>query len=331
MTQNHNAPEVSVIIPVYNAEKYIKRCIDSILTQGIGDLEVVAVNDASTDRSAEVLAGLAAADSRITFIDKKVNEGSMMARNTGYKAARGKYFAFVDADDFIPEGSLRKLLDKARDEQADVVVGDFELVSDEGKRTLLVRHGKFSDRADSYMRYILNGGGNSSMCGSLFARRMFDDCDYPEIDRLCYSDDRVVMTTMMVRMQPKMAWIDAVTYCYYVNYQSMTRGKLNMEKEVRILESLYYCYNLLNGMTQRFRKENDAFLARYIGLSIERGVDVRKIDGWNEDIEELVSFSGLRRSLGLRLAMHTSLCRIIPIYGKVCSQMRYRVRKMLGR
>ncbi|MDE6485536.1 MAG: glycosyltransferase [Duncaniella sp.] len=324
-------PDVSVIIPVYNAAKYIEKCIDSILSQPVENIEVVAVNDASSDDSAEILARLSAADSRIKVINKPQNEGSMMARHTGYKVAQGRYFAFVDADDYLPAGSLRHLLDKAAEVKADIVIGDFILEGSDGRTQRLHRHGKFDSSADSYMRYILNGGGNSSMCGAVFDRRLFDDFDYPEIKHMCFSDDRVVMTTMMVNAQPKMASIDEVTYSYFVNYESMTRSRLDEKREREVLESLYFCYNLLNGMTDKFRKENDAFLSRYLSLHIEKGNRVTDIAGFNDNISDLMKFSNFRKNLGLRLAVHTQLCKIVPYYGKLCSAARVRIRHLLGR
>ncbi|MDE6581837.1 MAG: glycosyltransferase [Duncaniella sp.] len=324
-------PDISVIIPVYNAGKYIERCIDSILSQPVENIEVVAVNDASSDDSAEVLARLSAADSRIKVINKPQNEGSMMARHTGYNIAQGRYFAFVDADDYLPENSLRRLLDKAEEDRADIVIGDFILEGSDGRKQRLHRHGKFDSTADSYMRYILNGGGNSSMCGAVFDRRLFDDYEYPAIKHLCFSDDRVVMTTMMVKAQPKMASIDEITYSYFVNYESMTRSRLDKQKDREALESLYLCYNLLNGMTDRFRKENDAFLSKYISLHIEKGNQVKDIEGFNDDISDLMNFGSLRKNLGMRLAIHTQLCKIVPFYGKLCSGARVKIRHLLGR
>ncbi|MDE5786697.1 MAG: hypothetical protein K2H98_09210, partial [Duncaniella sp.] len=99
----------------------------------------------------------------------------------------------------------------------------------------------------------------------------------------------------------------------------------------KVLTALYYCYNLLNGLTDRFRKENDAFLSRYIGLYIERGHPVKDVPGYNADIERLLSFRSLRKTLGLRLAVHTTICSLIPVYGRVCASARTSIRRLLGK
>lgn len=323
-------PDVSVIIPAYNAEKYIERCIISILSQPVTDIEIVAVNDASTDGTMALLSRLADADPRITVIDKKRNEGSMMARHTGYNVARGRYFFFADADDYLPEGALKKLLDRARETGADIVAGDFNLVKPDGTSLRKTRHDHLTSDPDSYMRFILTGGGNA-LWGSLFSRRLFDEYEYPAIMHQGFADDRIVLTTMLVKARPVLATLADAAYCYVVNYDSMTRENFDFAKERKVLTALYYCYNLLNGLTDRFRKENDAFLSRYIGLYIERGHPVKEVPGYNSDIEKLLSFTTLRRTLGLRLAIHTSMCSMIPAYGRVCAVARVRIRRLLGK
>lgn len=101
--------KISIIIPVYNVEKYIARCLDSVLSQTYKDLEVILVNDGSKDRSLNICKWYQKKDSRIVIIDK-VNEGVSIARNTGIDAATGKYIGFVDADDWIEPNMYENML-----------------------------------------------------------------------------------------------------------------------------------------------------------------------------------------------------------------------------
>lgn len=323
-------PDVSVIIPVYNAAKYIEKCIDSILSQSVENIEVVAVNDCSADDSAAVLERMASADPRIKVINKERNEGSMMARHTGYNVADGRYFAFVDADDYLPDGALKKLLDKAVETKADIVAGDFDLIKPDGSAVRKTRHDHLTDNPDSYMRFILTGGGNA-LWGSLFSRRLFDEYEYPAIMHQGFADDRIVLTTMLVKARPSIAMLADAAYCYVVNYESMTRENFDFVKERKVLTALYFCYNLLNGLTDKFRAENDAFLSRYISLYIERGHPVREVPGYNDDIERLLSFASLKQTLGLRLAFHTRMCESLPLYGRMCASARVKIRRWLGK
>ena len=114
-------PKISVVIPVYNTEKYLPACLDSVLSQSLEDFEIVAVNDASTDDSARILADYAAGDSRIRIVNHERNRGLLAVRLTGIAAARGKYLLFLDSDDCFLPGFLKRLWRTAEKHQADVV------------------------------------------------------------------------------------------------------------------------------------------------------------------------------------------------------------------
>ncbi len=101
--------KVSVIVPVYNVEKYLKECLDSILSQSLREIEVIAINDGSPDNSLEILKEYEKKDSRVVVIDKK-NEGVGKARNDGLKKASGEFIAFMDSDDFYPSDTVLETL-----------------------------------------------------------------------------------------------------------------------------------------------------------------------------------------------------------------------------
>ena len=96
-------PKVSVIIPIYNTEKYLRKCLDSVCNQTLSDIEIICVNDCSTDNSLEILEEYASKDNRIKLIDFKENKGAAVARNAGIDEAKGEYIGFVDSDDFVDE------------------------------------------------------------------------------------------------------------------------------------------------------------------------------------------------------------------------------------
>ena len=95
-----NQPKVSIIVPVYNVEEYLVKCLDSLVNQTLKEIEIICINDGSTDNSLEILNTYAQKDSRITIIDKK-NEGVSAARNTGLNISKGEYIMFVDSDDYL--------------------------------------------------------------------------------------------------------------------------------------------------------------------------------------------------------------------------------------
>ena len=114
-------PKLSIIIPVYNVEKYLPKCLGSILEQPFKDLEVICVNDGSTDGSLDVLQKIKKKDDRVVIIDKK-NEGSGIARNIGLSTAQGEYVYFIDSDDWLEANVLAKIIAKADELQTDILV-----------------------------------------------------------------------------------------------------------------------------------------------------------------------------------------------------------------
>ena len=113
--------KLSVIIPVYNVESYLKECLDSVCNQTLEDIEIICIDDGSTDNSLNILKEYASSDSRIKIISKE-NGGQATARNLGIREACGEYIAFVDSDDFIKPTMFEKLYSKAKHKNLDVVM-----------------------------------------------------------------------------------------------------------------------------------------------------------------------------------------------------------------
>lgn len=124
--------ELSIIIPVYNVEKYILPCIESILCQGLDEerFELIIVNDGTKDNSMEIIADVISHHNNITVINQE-NQGLSIARNNGIEQAQGKYILMPDPDDLLIKYSLKPLLKKAVESQADLVVADFLTMTDE--------------------------------------------------------------------------------------------------------------------------------------------------------------------------------------------------------
>ena len=126
-----NNETVSVIIPVYNVEKYIRKCIESVCGQTYRNLEIILIDDGSPDKSGEICDEYAAADSRIKVIHLE-NGGVSRARNIGLDMATGKYIGFVDSDDYIRPGMYETLVDNMEKENVDTVICGFISVTEEG-------------------------------------------------------------------------------------------------------------------------------------------------------------------------------------------------------
>ena len=141
-----NGLKVSVVIPVYNTAEYLPQCLESVMNQTLREIEIICVNDGSTDDSPHILAEYALKDERIRIIHKE-NGGLVAARKTGVLAAAGKYVAFVDSDDWIEADMYEHLYQTAEGHQVDMVTCGFFL---EGNYTTIhmdtVPQGKYEDQ-----------------------------------------------------------------------------------------------------------------------------------------------------------------------------------------
>lgn len=124
-------PKVSVIIPVYNVENFLEKCLDSVCNQTLSNIEIICINDFSTDNSFEILKKYAQKDSRIKIIDFKDNKGVAIARNTAIEQAQGEFIGFVDSDDWIDLDFYEKLYNKAVETNSELVIGNVKEVNPE--------------------------------------------------------------------------------------------------------------------------------------------------------------------------------------------------------
>ncbi|NWQ39168.1 glycosyltransferase [Bacillus sp. EB106-08-02-XG196] len=138
-------PKISVIIPVYNVENYLHRCVDSVLNQTFQDFEIILINDGSKDSSGEICDDYAKQDKRIKVIHKK-NARVSAARNDGIKMAKGKYLSFIDSDDWIEPPMYQEMFNKAEDLDLDFIMCDYKKKSNdyEDKRSQPIRGGYYS-------------------------------------------------------------------------------------------------------------------------------------------------------------------------------------------
>lgn len=197
-----SSPNVSVIIPVFNTGQFLERCLDSVLDQTWRSLEVLAVNDGSTDGSAEILAAYARRDPRIQVFEQP-NAGLAAARNRGVAEARGEYLAFIDSDDYVHPRMLASMLESASREGADVAICRFQQVAEDGEvlKTSSLPTGL---SVDAWFRRILSAEDSSMACNKLFRRSLLVDSgvrfpvgllheDVPAIVQLIYHAQKIVV------------------------------------------------------------------------------------------------------------------------------------------
>ena len=121
--------KVSVIIPVFNVEKYIDKCLDSIVNQTLVDIEIICIDDCGTDNSIRIVENYALKDERITIIYNSKNRGLSTSRNLGLQIAQGKYVYFLDSDDYLEENALEDLYNISEKNQTEVLYFDTDVMN----------------------------------------------------------------------------------------------------------------------------------------------------------------------------------------------------------
>ena len=162
-------PAVSIIIPVYNTEKYLRECLDSILNQSLTEIEVLCVNDGSTDSSLEIMNEYAAKDPRVVVIDSE-NHGQAHARDLALRRMQGKWVKFVDSDDLLPEGTLERQVKAAEADDVDILVHSAEPSFE--TETL-------AESFKSYRnRYPIHGEYPDVLSGPDYVQKSYDNRDF---------------------------------------------------------------------------------------------------------------------------------------------------------
>lgn len=210
-------PLVTVIIPVYNVETYIRRCLNSISAQTYRNLEIIAVDDGSTDRSADICDQCAKIDTRIRVV-RKPNEGAGYARNTGMDLANGDYYFFVDSDDYILDNCIERLLEVAIQENADIVKCAW-VEGSENEYNRFPEKKKFS--VYSNVSAFRTRKMNIAIHGKLYKREVIGKIRYPKVT----THDDEFFTYKLIYNAAKIVILDEAYYYYYMSPNSIMRGK----------------------------------------------------------------------------------------------------------
>jgi len=240
---------ISVVVPVYNQERFLEKCIDSLLGQTYTELEIILVDDGSTDKSGAICDVYAKKDARIKVIHK-VNGGLSDARNAGIDIASGDYIAFVDSDDYVAPQMYERMYGALVENQADMVVCNCSFV-DGDNRLIENRECQFKDCICTNAE-MLNGrvatGENYFLTvvawNKLMPREVFSDLRYPKGK---YHEDEFVFHKMYGGVK-KIACISDKLYCYRQVSGTITDSKnvlYRLDRTEAMYERIKYC--LANG------------------------------------------------------------------------------------
>lgn len=261
----NNNPLISVIVPVYNMEVFLKRCLDSIINQSYKNLEIICVDDGSSDNSPKICDEYATQDSRITVIHQE-NGGLSEARNTGLNASHGDYIAFVDSDDYILPQMYERLLEALVKNESDIsccfwqfesadgtMCVDIDNVSGVCKEGLISSVSFVETLTNSYYEIVV------SVCNKLYKKSVFENIRF----KGRYTEDDRILNSIYSKGY-KIFVIHELLYVYCENRQSLTHQKFRKES-----------FDILEILLERKRKFNkskdinDFCMSRYCDLAME--------------------------------------------------------------
>lgn len=244
--KNIDEMKISIIIPVYNVEKYLRECLDSVLNQTLTDIEIICINDGSTDNSLQILEEYAAKDERIKIINQE-NKGLACARNTGINNATGKYIFFLDSDDYLLPNVISELYDNAQNFDVDILMSKCKAFADNDSANAYTfkrvsELNKYLDYKEAFNVQVtkenfINVINNYPCvsCGSLYKLDFLNKNNIRFIDKkVIHEDNGFFLKTFA--MKPKVSFlnIDSIMYrirSKSISYESQKNENRNMQNE----------------------------------------------------------------------------------------------------
>ena len=213
---------ISVIIPVYNIEKLLSKCIESVISQTYSNIEIILIDDGSTDSSGNICDEYLSKDSRIKVFHKK-NGGLSSARNYGIKESTGNYLFFLDSDDFVDSNIIKKLYKNLIDTNSNISISNRINYYDNGKKYVRFYNGndvKIFNKMESLEEMNLYNYFDMSSCGKIFEKKLFDDILFPE-EKLC--EDYYIMYKIIDKCS-SIVYVPDVYYYYYQRFGSISKN-----------------------------------------------------------------------------------------------------------
>jgi glycosyltransferase involved in cell wall biosynthesis len=303
-------PFISIIIPIYNAEKYLNSCIESVLSQQVKDFELLLINDGSKDNSLDICNEYASKDSRIKVFDKP-NGGVSSARNLGLDNATGEYIMFIDADDRLTPNALEMFLPYIP--EYDLVRMNVITLNPNGRSQKL--HLVTTKDKKEAMDLSITNSIIVGPISALFRRSLFEEHNIRFDTALQIGEDWIVSTQLLYHAKSFIFLPDKVAYIYDRTNEASCTNTLSFTKSIQH----YYALQKLEELVAEEKPQYDkafhhtkAYIARVLWLMTDR----KKVIEWfkvQPSVKELLSFKDIflsKYSLGTKHRLFRCLCKI---------------------
>ena len=281
-------PKVSIIIPVYNKEKYIRKTLDSVINQTFQDFELIIVNDGSTDKSRKIIGEYQKKDFRIKIIDIS-NGGVSNARNVGLANAQSEWIQFLDGDDIIDNAFLSTVFSNSLVEDVDIVFSNFLMVNEQGKVTKAIESGYCNavtrELCKKYVELQKANGFFGFISNKLFKRRLLKSIDYCFDPTIKLAEDLDFYSRLYQKVKSAL-FIDNISFYYLQTDENYTKDNdidYRIQLKVRLNIKRWF---LAAGEYDKYKAEIDLDISQFVYLVFFH--DNEKNISFLSDYEEIV-------------------------------------------
>lgn len=273
---------ISIIVPVYNVEKYLNKCIESIIKQTYKNIEIILIDDGSTDNCGKICDEYKKIDNRIKVIHKE-NEGVSSARNIGIQNSNGNYIGFVDSDDYIEKDMYEKLVNEMKlDKDLSIAICGVNDISEEG---IILNNSKYNkeiilDRETFFIEILNEENINAVIWNKLFKKELFSNVKFNEQTKI--AEDLELFLNIIDRIN-KVKIIPNKLYNWLVRKNSVTKTKFNdnWKQEINI------CKKVIN-VAKKYRNIESWAIKRYMRINISCYNKILKFDKKNKQEKKYI-------------------------------------------
>lgn len=264
--------KVSIIITVYNSESYLRRCLNSLINQTYKNIDVIVINDGSTDQSEKIINEYVKKDNRVRIINQK-NQGCAVARLNGIKIAKGKYCMFVDSDDWIEENTIEELVKKIELTNAEII--KFRFICEPSKKIqesyMDYKETLFNSEEKKKIYYILMTTTKlNNLANQIVKTDLFDVNDINLKENINQGEDLLINLNLFYKAK-KILLVDDIYYHYFRNDKSITNN-IELNKIIKNIKDLLYVYRIKEQYKKKMGMCNNQKIANLIGLHNLNGI-----------------------------------------------------------
>ena len=256
--------KVSLVVAAYNTEDFIERCVNSLINQTLKDIEIIIVNDGSTDSTLPKIQEKAKICKRIKLITQE-NCGTGKTREVGFLQAIGEYVLFLDSDDWLDLRACEKLYKKAQETQADIILYN-HFVVDKGKYVKENCFSQYLNLDNCLLKEVLLYRINTTTMGKFIKRDFIIKNKVKFIqENICIGEDTYLSVELFIH-EPKICFLDDYLYYYYKNSNSVTNNKSRQSRYLEINKMVYLVKHRLleKELYEKCKTEFDYFVYMYI-------------------------------------------------------------------